>query len=75
MRRLHGHLPRSPADLLEEAAAWCRSTGAELDVYGTGAVLTDLEARVAGLLGFPAATRRMFKENLRGLKKLAERSV
>ncbi|MCA9569396.1 MAG: beta-1,3-galactosyltransferase, partial [Myxococcales bacterium] len=55
MRRLHGHLPRSPADLLEEAAAWCRSTGAELDVYGTGAVLTDLEARVAGLLGFPAA--------------------
>jgi len=27
------------------------------------------------LLGFPAATRKMFKENLRGLKKLAERSV
>ena len=27
------------------------------------------------LLGFPGATRKMFRENLRGLKKLAERSV
>jgi len=52
---LQGGGPRRPADLLARAAAWCRDNDVEFDQYGTGPVIEDLEARVADLLGFPAA--------------------
>ncbi|MEZ4316956.1 MAG: beta-eliminating lyase-related protein [Myxococcota bacterium] len=55
MRHLHGPGARKPADLLADAARWCAEHDIDFDVYGTGAVLTDFEARVAGLLGFEAA--------------------
>jgi len=55
MRHLHGHGPRTPAELLEEAAAWCRSNDVAFDVYGTGPLLEDFETRVAALLGYEAA--------------------
>ena len=55
VRDLHGHGPRSPADLMEEAAAWCRAHDASFDVYGHGPLLADFEARVAELLGYEAA--------------------
>jgi threonine aldolase len=54
-RHLHGTGPRKPFELLEAAAAWCREHDVDYDVYGTGRVIEDLEARVAALLGFEAA--------------------
>ena len=54
-KRLFGHGAGSPADLLQETAEWCRERGVIFDHYGRGAVLEDLEQRVAELLGFPAA--------------------
>jgi len=55
VRDLHGHGPRTPADLLDEAAAWCRAHDVTFDVYGTGPLLADFEAKVARLLGYEAA--------------------
>jgi len=55
MRSIHGHLPRTPADLLEAAARWCRDNDVDFDLYGTGAVLEAFERKVADLLGFEAA--------------------
>lgn len=54
MRHVHGHGPRTPADLLQEAADWCRDHHVDFDVYGTGTVIEAFEARVAALLGFEA---------------------
>ncbi len=54
IRRLHGHPDRSPADLLDAAARWCREHDIAFDVYGMGPVITDLEERVAQMLGFEA---------------------
>ncbi|MEM6926053.1 MAG: beta-eliminating lyase-related protein [Myxococcota bacterium] len=53
-RLLHVARP-SPAELLREAAAWCEEHGVSWDSYGSGAVIQELEARVAALLGYPAA--------------------
>ena len=54
MKHLHGHGPRTPADLLQEAADWCRTHDVGFDLYGTGKVLDDFQQRVADRLGFPA---------------------
>ena len=54
-RRLYGPLRPSPAEMLREAAAWCEAHGVEWDAYGSGEVITAFEARVAELLGYPAA--------------------
>lgn len=55
MRDLHGHGPRRPAELVEEAASWCRDHDVAFDLYGTGPLLEDFEAKVATLLGYEAA--------------------
>jgi threonine aldolase len=54
-RLLKGHLPRSPAEVLAAAAAWCEARGAAFDVYGTGELITSFEADIAARVGFEAA--------------------
>ena len=54
-RSLHGHGPSSPGQVLREVAAWCDEQSVRFDVYGTGDLIEQFEARVADLLGFPAA--------------------
>ncbi len=54
-RWLHGHGPSEPGPLMREVAAWCDAQSARFDVYGTGDLIEQFEARVAELLGFPAA--------------------
>jgi threonine aldolase len=58
-RRCHtvfpGHRARRPAELYAAMAAWCEQHGVEHDVYGTGSLLQEFEAKVARLLGFEAA--------------------
>jgi len=54
VKYLHGHGPRSPAELLLEAAHWCRDHDVGFDQYGTGEVLERLQQAVAERLGFPA---------------------
>jgi threonine aldolase len=49
-RFLTGHRPARAADLLASIPA-----GTEVDRYGVGGVVTELETEVAGLLGKPAA--------------------
>ncbi len=49
------HGPTTPAEALRAAADWCEAEGYDFDVYGTGAIAEDFEAKVAKLLGFPAA--------------------
>jgi len=50
-----GHRARTPAELYAAMAAWCGANGVEHDVYGSGALLQEFEAKVARLLGFEAA--------------------
>jgi len=45
----------SPAQMLSDAARWCEERDVSWDVYGSGAVIEDFEAKVANLLGYPAA--------------------
>ncbi len=58
-RRCHtvfpGHRARTPAETYAAMAAWCEATGVEHDVYGSGALLQEFEAKIARLLGFEAA--------------------
>ncbi|MCD2516570.1 beta-eliminating lyase-related protein [Massilia sp. G4R7] len=58
-RRCHtvfpGHRARTPAEMFSAMAAWCEANGVEHDVYGSGALLQEFEAKVARLLGFEAA--------------------
>lgn len=44
-----------PGDALRAAADWCDANDATFDVYGEGAALQQLEARVAERVGFEAA--------------------
>lgn len=53
-RRLEGHGPRTPAELLTATAAWCEQHGVGFDPYGEGVFTADFERRVAALLGMPA---------------------
>ncbi len=50
-----GHPQPSPADQFAAMAAWCSNNKIEPDVYGEGAVVNELEAKVAQLLGYEAA--------------------
>ena len=52
---LKGHPRRSPAEVFEAAAAWCRANGATFDVYGTGDAIEAFEADIAERVGFEAA--------------------
>ena len=58
-RRCHtvfpGHRARPPAELFAASSAWCEAHGVEHDVYGSGSLLQEFEAKVARLLGFEAA--------------------
>jgi threonine aldolase len=49
-RFLHGHGPVRPAEMLATIPA-----GTATDTYGEGGVVPELEAKIAGLLGKPAA--------------------
>lgn len=49
------HEARTPAEVLREAADWCEAAGYSWDSYGSGPLIEDFEAKVADLLGFPAA--------------------
>ena len=50
-----GHRARTPAELFAAMAAWSEAHGVEHDVYGSGALLQEFEAKVARLLGKEAA--------------------
>ncbi len=54
-RRLQGHGEVRPADLLSRVASWCEEHDVAFDSYGTGPLLESFQAKVADLLGFPAA--------------------
>lgn len=54
-RMVGGHPPPRPEDELHATADWMRAQGYEPDYYGTGRLMTDFEAKVAALLGKPAA--------------------
>jgi threonine aldolase len=45
----------SPAEEFRALAAWCEANGVEHDEYGEGALVEGFEAKVAALLGKPAA--------------------
>lgn len=53
-RRLQGHGEVRPAELLARVASWCKEHDVAFDSYGTGPLLESFQAKVAGLLGFPA---------------------
>ncbi|MCD2340156.1 beta-eliminating lyase-related protein [Ideonella azotifigens] len=50
-----GFTTLTPAEEFAAMAAWCEAQQAEHDMYGEGALVEGFEARVAGLLGKPAA--------------------
>lgn len=54
-RFLSGHGDVPAHEELAEVADYCRKTGAEADVYGTGAFLNGFEQEMAVLLGMEAA--------------------
>ncbi|SFC78707.1 threonine aldolase family protein [Massilia yuzhufengensis] len=58
-RRCHtvfpGHRARPPAELFAAMAAWCEAHNVEHDLYGSGQLLQEFEAKVARLLGMEAA--------------------
>jgi threonine aldolase len=50
-----GHPASTPGEELERVGAWCREHGLDADRYGEGALIGQFEAKVAALLGKPAA--------------------
>jgi threonine aldolase len=54
-RFLSGHGDVPAHEEMAEAAEFCRKTGAEADVYGTGEFLNGFEEEIAALLGLEAA--------------------
>jgi threonine aldolase len=52
---LPGHRARSPAQVFAAMATWCEQNNVAHDVYGSGALIEEFEAKVAALLGFEAA--------------------
>ncbi len=52
---LHGFRTASPAETFAAMSAWCEAHDVRHDLYGDGAVIADFEARIAALLGKPAA--------------------
>ena len=53
-RRLGGHGPIEPSELLAATAEWCQEQSVGLDPYGEGAITAEFENKVAGLLSMPA---------------------
>jgi len=52
---LHGAVPEAAHRELERVADWCEEHDIEADAYGDGIGLQAFEARVASMLGYPAA--------------------
>ncbi len=52
---LPGFRTGPPAETFEAMARWCGDHDVRHDLYGEGAVVADFEARIAELLGMPAA--------------------
>lgn len=50
-----GHRQPRPAELYASMGEWCAQHDVDHDVYGSGALIQEFEARVAALLGFEAA--------------------
>ncbi len=50
-----GHAPAAPGQELIRIGEWCRTHGHAADRYGDGELIQNFEARVAKLLGMPAA--------------------
>jgi hypothetical protein len=50
-----GHPPQDPGDEFLRVGRWCRDHGLHADGYGRGELVAGFEARVAALLGKPAA--------------------
>ena len=50
-----GHPPQDPGEELLRVGQWCRDHGLHADSYGRGELVAGFEARVAALLGKPAA--------------------
>ena len=55
IQALSGSGPRNPAEFMRQIADWCEQNNVQFDNYGTGALIEDFEAKIAALLGFPAA--------------------
>jgi threonine aldolase len=55
--KLHigGHAPANPGEELIRIGEWCRAHGHAGDRYGDGELIQSFEAKVAALLGMPAA--------------------
>jgi len=52
---LPGHRAPTPAQLFAAMGTWCAEHGVAHDVYGSGALIQDLEDKLATLLGFESA--------------------
>ena len=50
-----GHAPEAPGAELARIAEWCRTHGWHADRYGDGELIESFEAKIAALLGKPAA--------------------
>lgn len=50
-----GHASAAPGDELVRVGEWCRAQGLRADSYGNGELIGAFEAKVAALLGKPAA--------------------
>jgi threonine aldolase len=50
-----GHAPEIPGGELARIAEWCRTHGWHADRYGDGELIESFEAKIAALLGKPAA--------------------
>ena len=52
---ISGHIPQQPGEEFIRIGEWCREHQYDADVYGSGKLISDFEAKVASLLGKPAA--------------------
>jgi len=50
-----GHRARAPAEMYAAMGRWCEANEVAHDVYGSGALIQEFEAKVAALLGMEAA--------------------
>jgi threonine aldolase len=49
------HRARRPAEMFAAMARWCEANSIEHDLYGSGQLIEEFEAKIAALLGFEAA--------------------
>ncbi|HAZ80203.1 MAG TPA: threonine aldolase [Porticoccaceae bacterium] len=55
IRSLSGSGAPDMAAFLRQISRWCEQHNIQFDQYGEGSLITDFEAKIANLLGFPAA--------------------